>query len=817
MKSTKLTVCVLFVFIMVINMTHVFALDNTGFSKPEDKISEGLAETMKKTNSNDLLNVWVWIRDINTSEANKRVEMTTGYSEDDINNMFNDNDFVELAKELNDRSTGKDKTSLLKKCKERNKVKREKIREYKRKRVKVYDSMYSVHNNRIIDDLALDREKIGYICSLTPSFIIEITKNEIKRLAESNFVVRMLLYEDDCNTKEKNIGIMNDTGELSQYDTIVTETQLKSMHADVAQDYGYTGEDVNILFIGGAGYISLPDPTDLSDIDMENPDTVENVFNNESHPITDNTHQPGNHSPHTHFCTKVLRRYSPDSHIYIVNKDGFINGNGQFNDIVYAIEEKDIDLLCVAMEYSNGYSYFDSSDAIWFDAITKRYNLVLVSSASNDAYGNYHYVSSPGTCYNSIAVGAFEAQENGEDDEMYNYRYNPVIGTTFPTFKPDVVAAGDSTSISAPVVAGIISWALEMNGDLLNKPQAVKAIVLASCHRKAKTTNLPNSVIQENMIDGLTQRQGAGIIDAYRIMKSAAEISYGIIHLSTNSSYYFDDLVYNSGYGNYGTVNYNDYLNVSLAWYVGYTQLGNTPEFLTSSISNVQDIALNVLDNLVVKSSSSAINSCKQVAYFDNAESHHTYKIRVDNITPSNEIEAIDIGYAWSERGKNELTSLNFQGFTIPGSTLYANALMQNNQVADTGEVLYTWESSSDGLNWEVLNESSENYTVSSSDFLKYLKCTASPRTTSLLAKNEVFTITQTKVYIYGDVNTDGFVNNTDCWVLNQYLSEIINNLSDESLAAADVNLDGIIDVIDLTLISRYIDGLINQLPFLIN
>ena len=85
---------------------------------------------------------------------------------------------------------------------------------------------------------------------------------------------------------------------------------------------------------------------------------------------------------------------------------------------------------------------------------------------------------------------------------------------------------------------------------------------------------------------------------------------------------------------------------------------------------------------------------------------------------------------------------------------------------------------------------------------------------TSLLAKNSLSATTQTKVYIFGDVDTDGYPLVDDCILLQKYVTNVPTNISDEGIAAADVNLDGMIDIIDVTLIDMYTNGIINALPY---
>jgi hypothetical protein len=715
---------------------------------------------MEKSSPDDLIKVWVWLNDINMAEASRRIESTTGYTEDDIKSIYNDEDFTELAEIFCDFGSsgrgdgaGKDKSGLLKQAKEKNKEKREIVKKYKRERLKVYDSMYTEHNNSVIDSLNLDRDRISFICTLTPSFIIELTPDGISNLTRAESV-NSLMYCDDRNT---DFDYNEDTEELpdrSGDGNVISNAKLESMHSITAMDtYGYTGEGVNILMLGGTGYINLADPDDL---DMVNPETVENVYNNQTYPITEYTTEPYLvHDGHAHHCTKVLKQYAPDSHVYVVQKR-------YYSDIINTIISKDIDIVNASICYSIPDVY--DSYARWFDALASICNIPLIASAGNESDWNFNYprAITPANGYNSIAVGTYTADSYFifENDRMRDFRYSPTNGNALPTYKPDVVVASDDTSSAAPALTGIISWALEMNSDLLNKPQAVKAIVLASCHRKALPAEISNGVYdqQETMAEGLTVKQGAGIADAYRILKAAAERTYGIVTLTPNSTYYNGNIQHHVAPGHYGTVDFDDYLNVSTAWYVKYEDLkleditipndtsnnnsGAPNNNLFPTTLNVQYINLKIMDGNAEKAVSIRINSCKQMAYTDDTEGHHTYQIRIDNVTSTANMREVDVGYAWTERGRCELTSLNLQGEPSVGSTLQANAIMTNafsvNAAANSNELTYTWERSSDGVNWTVLSRTQSSYHLNYPDYQKYIRCTVTPRTTSLLAPRTV-------------------------------------------------------------------------------
>ena len=68
---------------------------------------------------------------------------------------------------------------------------------------------------------------------------------------------------------------------------------------------------------------------------------------------------------------------------------------------------------------------------------------------------------------------------------------------------------------------------------------------------------------------------------------------------------------------------------------------------------------------------------------------------------------------------------------------------------------------------------------------------------------------------LFGDVNTDGIINETDMSLLSQYLNDEIS-LNDDQLINADVNSDGNVDKIDSLILEKHLGGseLFNTLPY---
>lgn len=138
------------------------------------------------------------------------------------------------------------------------------------------------------------------------------------------------------------------------------------------------------------------------------------------------------------------------------------------------------------------------------------------------------------------------------------------------------------------------------------------------------------------MVQGLTDKQGAGIVDIAAIVNIISKAQYGYGTLS--------------GAGDTKTVMIEgeplSYANVSVAW----LQNNAIPSGVSHtsggvSVGAIQNLSLNIYNNLNLIKSSNKNNSSTEMAYFSVSNASR-YQINISRI--SSNTDEVYFGYAWS-------------------------------------------------------------------------------------------------------------------------------------------------------------------------
>lgn len=624
----KRFISILLVFILMASLVPISAnagnIDSLEMSEEvqsiswEDKIDEHLWDKMEYSDNDDKISVWIWFSDIDQKEVDKQVEKSTGLTTDNLAITYNSVP-DDLVKALEDASEKTDNDAQLKLTADKlkayidstttqRKLEQQRTNTYIKAHRNASRDLYVEKNGSIIKELNLPEDEIIFQSQLTPSAIVNLTKNQILDVAKSDEVISVDFYDD------------------SQQIAPMCENQKLSMRTDIVQEqFGLTGEGVNVL-MNDYGCVR----SDVSYYEtISNPDNINLIYNKKFYTPTEPSDIPKNTANyHANLVAATMQAFSPDVNIYSI-------GYACYTDIEWALLNCDIDLINGSINYGTFTNYTSNPPAKWFDALVSAYNITLIASAGNSESwqdDGWPHVISPSSGYNSIAVSAYSAKGNPDNDRMFNYRYNPTTGSDWVCYKPDMVIAANSTSEASPSLSGIVSMLIQLKPSLASNPELIKAILMASCHRKVKPA--AGTGEQEEMTAGLTQRQGSGAVDAYRALSIVLQERYGLGEITSGS---IDPASMRIEEGNN--------VNVSLAWLRQNTNNSDSPSGGTI-LGTLQELELSVYCGSDLIGTSAKANTGKQMVYFPSSALSNQYKIRVTKLSQND--EPVRYAYAWS-------------------------------------------------------------------------------------------------------------------------------------------------------------------------
>ena len=790
MKNSKVLLSVIMVMVLiVVSVAPTFAVIAPENSAPGvvqvSKINSVLAEKMATATDEELLPVWVWFTDPDLSNVESMVQKQTGLTKDNIAVDTNVST-TEVSRALdmasmNDTESAKANAAnqlqaYLEATKESRAIEKERTEKYLSAKRKITRDIYVDNNKEIISNFNIESTKIQFQSQLTPCMFAVLTKEEIIELTKDNTVV-VIGYLD-----------------ITELDEPMTNREVDNMQIDaIRNNYNFTGDGVNVL-IYELGYVRDDCPTfNLWILDRNKIKVVYNESDNytpSDHAIMADT-ATGDHAVNT---AAVLQNCAIDTNIYSV-------AGNRWRDIEWAIENRNINIINASTNLGAPSVYTNSFASMWFDCLVNKYDVSLIASGGN--YTDYGtQILAPASSYNSIAVGTYTASADLAEDKMKNYKYGPTTSTVLPCYKPDVVIASPDTSSASPVLSGIVAMIMEAKPYLKGNPEIIKAIIMASCHRKVKPTDGDS---QENMTSGLTQKQGAGAVDAYRALKIAIKGTYGQSTISSGETTAFRFSLPES-----------DNVNVSIAWFRDNTYTlkevatgKNIQDIYEITVPELQELKLNIYRGGELISSSDKTNTAKQMVYLTNIIPDTRYRVAVKKV--SNSSKTIVFGYAWSNKNY-DLANMTIQGSRFVNKTLTTD-LQYIDGKALTGYEEYTWERSADGTNWQSINgANSDTYTLTQYDSNKFIRCRVTLPDNTLSGATTVIAQLNEKVLRYGDVDNDGVVSAMDASLIDLYVVGT-ETLTEQQILVADVDGDGYVSTMDSTLIQQYANGLIDQFP----
>lgn len=570
-KRRVRVICFLTMFVVSVQLMFSAA---DGVNKAEEawkeKVPPALLEAMQAASDSEKITVHVWVRDIDTSSVEAAVETQTGLAKDALEQQ------IPLLESKSLETCSEEETQrILEEHKERT----EPLREKERKAVDTYTTAkrslmkeaYQRSNPRQLQKLDIQEEDVVFTSQYTPMNIVKLAPAEIAQVAQNPAVDLVDLYEE-LEWGDQSIGSV-----------------VKTIEADYTRDsLGYKGTGIRIGMLESY----WPSKTD--------PVTTGKV----THVGTGGLDPTG--GVHATRVAKTILNVVPDAHIYAVSWYKNNDPSGFYRQIETLVQQN-VSIINISFgffRYSNCTNWYSSRER-WLDHIGTQHDISVVAAAGN-TYGDSDYdgnIMEPGLAYNVVTVGGIldNGTNTNPSDDIVLPESASGNGGNAGCSKPDVMAPcnvfdDSGTSYAAPLVAGVIAQMQQCKPICKERPWLVKAVLTASCNRK---------VTAETMENGLTPREGAGVINARRAIEilTRGRYKYG----------YFSDASLTT---TVPVLSANS-LNIGCSWArnIGYLNGHESGNATNTPIINL-DMYVYKAYNMAFQGRSTLSNSSAEMVYF---------------------------------------------------------------------------------------------------------------------------------------------------------------------------------------------------------
>ncbi len=494
--------------------------------KTSGKIDDQLCEILEKAEDDELIPVSIWITDIDFEEVEKKLEAEVGLSRNILEQKSDAlrNDFVtQIADRLYSADTmtavtDSDFVTAFKDYKDLNKAKVERfdndVETYVIEQRNTAKGMHVKSNGEFVDtflsdavdirtyeffpiiDCRVTKEKVLYLASL--SVVQSISSNPDK-----DFVYPSCMFTDAILSVNED-ALMPASSSIYDGDEAANTiaVNVESINGDYTRDsLGFDGGRIKI-----------------GQIDQDVPDKTVNQLKNS----TIETHGYTTPSSHATLVASILvgtDGMAPGAKLYSVPFDGYTSTlRANVDDLI----GDGVNVINMSAHVVDGYDTLAKNLA---DFVVYNYNITWVNASGNqNEYFHPTYdVNSPATAHNVIAVGATDTKGdlNPANDTIADY--SCYLTTEGLSAKPEVVAPGnkyydvysgdyvDGTSFATPLVAGLAAQLMSFSSELVLKPEAIKAAIIASCDHK--TPDITSTAYINN-------KEGAGVVDALNAANS---------------------------------------------------------------------------------------------------------------------------------------------------------------------------------------------------------------------------------------------------------------------------------------------------------
>lgn len=604
MKLTLKKVIAVFMSAVILsgmNLVSFAESENSWKNKIDDEIYENL------TGADSKVPVYIWLTDVDHEEVVSDTETTLGYGEEDlavIDENFSDELAISVSNlsETDDESVSDELAKYLKKTEKKRKAEKEKTDKYIEKKREKYRDKYNEKSKDFLEKSKIEDEDIIFRSQYAPMIIAELTEKQIKKVAKSDEVCEINYYQESIK--------VSNTDDLS--------VMIDSTRIDILHEIGLTGAGVAVG-IDDFGIFSS------SKSEIEESRVIKMIPEYDDHFPDDATESDLNHVNLVGKLGFGQNGIAPETMCYVFSASYF-----SCVDLENLLD-MGVSIITRSVSSPSDPSGYSDKEK-WFDHIASNHNVTIVQCAGNNKVD----ISSPGLAYNIITVGGYDNSSSYNNVSMYersNYR------NTDCCEKPDVVAPAymfglHGTSLSTPFVSGVIALMLELRPSLAAYPHVIKAITIASCHKKAHT-----ETVAENMADGITDQQGAGIFDPYTAISIAGRGNFGVRSISARTTN--TDIRFNVPFL-YGATG----MNVSIAWLRNNTISGRHNVEKNAIAGNLTNLNLSVMKSGSEEGSSALGNSSTEMVYITAPVADTTYTARISRTDSST--ETVKVAYAWS-------------------------------------------------------------------------------------------------------------------------------------------------------------------------
>lgn len=782
MRNSKIMLSVFMVFVIIlISVVPAFATDTKRTSPVV--IKEDLATVMENSDANDKIKVYIWYKDIDQNEVDVLTTKATGLTPESCA-VITEFPSAELLTSLEkgEVSAQKQMDNYMERTKADRKKERENTDNYAKKHMEIATAKYNKKSENVRESISLSDNDTVFSSELAPLIIAEMTKEEIEDAVDNPNIEEINLYYE-CEVLEPS-----DYVEEPSFYNVSYSKQSLGVNT-VNNIYGLTGAGVNV----GLVEKNIPGIWEHDSVDFGIDYDEITVIENPNYPITPSKTTQADEHWHSNNSYRVMahrdygiaaninkyatifRQFGTYTHLEELikleqnsnNVIDVIEANIAFKIPEYIVDESTGDTI-------NNPSYLYTDYDKYFDHIVSEHNITVVVAGGNKKESFGEKVCAPGMASNVITVSAYD--NNNDDIDTNDLRcahsWRNSTGNQRGCEKPDVVVPHNfyhgGTSESSPALTAIIALMLELKPSLSLHPEAVKAIVLASCHRKV----LPSSSVEptETMEQGITERQGAGVPNAWTMASIISQGSYGVGALNGGgTTINFEQPPYSA-----------ENMNVSVTWIKENThsinEETNEPECDDSSDiteAPYYNIDLGVLhsDELVT---STLFYSSTEMCYLPLDDTDFKYQIQLTNSSSST--GSIRYGYAWSTNNMYSPISTNQDGIYYIKNAA-SERYITYNTASTTPQAVHRSVNAqfpfSDANRW-IIQQNNNAYNISSGYGSTKLYLGQSSTLSGTSYTSQLNAVAQDINILYNDDGTVSFLNSTSDRILTYSGSNLI-------------------------------------------